>query len=232
MLLTYSKLRPYYPDVERLRALPSSLDKELAQLDRPPALPWQCKPWLDAARHGFLLRYPYEAPLRVSGADDGRPDFLYEEHGTSARAGGPAISAFAPSHFSMRAGYRFRTPAPYSLLTARLPTASDGPHVVPGVVETWWYPRPLFVVFENPKPGEQYVLSAGDPICALVPVILEPLAAREMTADEVQVVVAEDERYKRESAVISGMSWTSLEGAGFSHRYKVFAKRAQPGQSE
>jgi hypothetical protein len=232
MELAYSKLRSYYPDIERLRPAPSEMERQLARLARPPALPLHCKPWLDAARYGFLLRYPYEATLRVRGVADAPPHFSYDEQGTTARAGGLSVSAFASSHFSLRSGYRFRTPEPVCLMTTPLPALTAPPAVqgltpVRGIVETWWYPRPLFVVFENPAPGEELVIHSGDPLCALVPVLSEDLAAREMTTAEAEELVEEDERYKRDSAELPGMAWTSLEGVGFSHRYKAFSKRAR-----
>lgn len=226
MLLTYARLREQYPPVEPLRVELTAGERRLARLDRPPALPHHCKPWMDARRLGFMLRYPYEATLRVRAASDGAIAFSYDSHGTAASAG-VAVSTFAASHFSMRAGYRFRTPRPFSLMTLPLPDApSIRPRVVTGIVETWWYPRPLFIVFENPTPGEELVLSYGEPVCALVPVVLGHVEAREMTSEEAACCSDEDERYRQESDAMAGMSWASLEGVGFSRRYKFFSNRA------
>ena len=226
MQVTYAKLRPEYPSVERLHPLIGDAERQLARLSRPPALRVHCKPWLDAARYGFLVRYPYDGSLTVTADKGGGLSFAHGSHGLAARAGGQIVMALAGSHFSMRMGYRFRTELPWGLMTWPPPgAADDAPRVVPGLVETWWYPRPLFVVFENPAPGGQAVLRPGDPLCALVPVRCEPLEIREMSETESNRIADEDTRFKSEAAATPGLDWVSLDGAGFSRRYRVFSKR-------
>jgi len=219
--VTYTKLRPEFPDLEHRAPAISPQHRRLARLTRPPALPHQCPPWRDAAEYGILLRYPYGGFVHVHGGAPARVEYAT---GVVKQAGGPFVDAFAANYFSIRVGYRFRTPHGIGLLVAAAIDDGAPAPAVPGLIETWWYPRPLFIVFHNPAPSEAVTFRPGDALCLLLPVPCDGLDIRTMTTTEEEEVSRDDEEYLAEAARRPNLNWISIEGVGFSHRYRLFSR--------
>ncbi len=201
-------------------------ERPLRRLQRPPVLPSQCKPWLDGNRIGLLFRFPYRFCLTIGTGLDGH--FLAEISNRLGSGYGDVISPFSARHFGLATNYLFRTDQGVGLLVAELPDGLPrGLRPARGVVETWWYPKPLFLVFERPRPGETFRLDYGDPLCVLIPVLCEPTEASEMHEQDLGTVEEERRMYEDYERNHPALRWTSLEGYPFSHTYKAFSSRVR-----
>lgn len=214
-----------WPPLTRVRPLIADEDRRRGRLDPPPAQPAHCKPWLDGHRVRVLVRFPFDASVVVRGHPNRPVDFSITSGGGDVRPEHAAIvSTFSTTHFGVATEYTIRTESGVGLLI--LPPPSDGaPQPVCGLVESWWYPKPLFVVFKAPGPGAVVTFRQGQPMCTLAPVLCDPPSIEAMTAEEAEATRAECERYERFSADHPELRWTSAEGQKFSSRYKVLSKQ-------
>ena len=231
MLLTYMKPSGDAPRIERLKPNLPDGNQQLAKLKRPPALPSHCKPWLDAAAHGYVLRYPYQSAIAVQGRA-GKLPAVESEPGLATRRT-LVVTSFAPRHFSLLTGYRLRTPQGIGILTTPAPDSDPTTRLVEGLLETWWYPRPLFLVFENPLPGQTITFAPDQVLSVLRPVLCESLEAKEMSSSEEEELLSADAEYLERQHQNPDLAWTSVEGFGFSHLYRVVSKsnRRRPRSS-
>jgi hypothetical protein len=128
--------------------------------------------------------------------------------------------------------YRFRTEAPYGLYIGAVPHAhADAPPLplVCGFIESWWYPRPLFLVFVAPRDGEEFTLSYGRPLCHVLVVKAGSETLRHMDEAEIADEVRREQAYQAYLEAHPHLRWRSADGAGFSRLYKRFSARARRG---
>lgn len=152
--------------------------------------PWDCKPWLDANSRGFELLFQGCPTATVTNTGD-QLQFVGEVHNEkiSSTPSSP-FSPFSPGYYSLATFIDLAAPPGYVLSVKTHPRFyldrdEDFPCAVPGVVETEWWPRHLFVVFKAPPVGKTHIFRSGEPYCVVdleeqnSQITMEP-----MTADE------------------------------------------------
>lgn len=233
-MLKYAKLVPYLPDPVRSRPAISDSERERARAVPPHAVPAHCRPWLDGQTVGWTLFYGFATPVQVVG----QPDGLIRVEGNELlerETGQPrTIDQFAPGYFGVSTGYTISTPAGYVslFLPATQPPAQLA--MLTAVIETDWYPRPLFLVYHAPPPGVAISLQHGAEIGRVVPIPrLAEHTAEPLQGDELARITAAAEQYTAEERT-TPHRWTSAAGQTFTHLYKLKAAqyREQSNQPE
>ncbi len=205
----------------------ADLPQEIRHLRRPPADPRHCKPWVDAMSLGWYLAFAYEGTLEVRPAPHCNASAAWTGAGRGPRA--VPVSSFARGYFGLATGYTFRTPPGIALLVTSLPLGvrrRDGLHPVPGVIETDWYPKPLFIVFETPT-SKPLRFTWGEPVAWLVPVPAERHVVQELDERGRAQLAGERDDYDQYLREHGELRWTSVEGHGFSRQYRLFSRRAR-----
>lgn len=157
-MLRFGKALPYLPDPQRLPA---------AAPGSPDLVPgWQI--WDSGEPFGWTLFYGYLTTIAVTADDAG--GLIVENAAELVRETGQprVLDQFAPGHFGLACGYILRTPS--GLRSLILPAANPHPglQIVTGLVETDWYPRQLFLVFQMPERGRRITLARGDELARVV----------------------------------------------------------------
>ncbi len=228
-MLKYAKLVPYLPDLTRSRPAISDDDRERARARPPHAVPAHCRPWLDGQTVGWTLFYGFATPVHIVGQPDGRisvvgNDLLERETGQPR-----TIDQFAPGYFGVSTGYTITTPTGYVSLF--LPATQPPPNLtmLTAVIETDWYPRPLFMVYHAPAPGVTISLHHGAELGRVVPIPrLAEHTAEPLQGDELARITAAAAQYAAEETT-TPHRWTAAGGQTFTHLYKL--KAAQPGDA-
>lgn len=203
-------------------------------VERIPA-PQHCKPWIDGQSAGLVLRWPFERTLIqfVANWREIGGSLIEHEDGPVMKVtpDDANVARFAPNHFSLLPLYVFKTPPNTGLYVTGLPHTYNSPIpqscVVRGVLETDWYPSPPFFVFETLHVGTtaSIILEYGDPLCLLIPVVLNPKAT-EMSTDEVSAMLEDHGRYQAEKISRDDLLWMAKGGNQmFSHIYKEKSKQ-------
>jgi len=173
MLVKYMQPDSSFPALRRVKPHITDQEHRLRRLQEPPALPSHCKPWIDANSFGILMLFPYEASLIVRGRLGKSP--LVRVRWTSGRPRHPQIvSLFSRTHFGLATQYSIRTEAGIGLFISPPTGQAHGRGIVQGLVETWWYPKPLFLVFQVPEPGASVEFRYGEPLCTLLQFFVRP----------------------------------------------------------
>lgn len=139
------------------------------------AQPWQCLPFIDASTHGLELIYPFEGEVRIS-MKNGKIQFEGDTEIANPDAPHtmmPLFLAFTQGYFSHTSCLDIQVPAGYVLRTEPHPrfytdATGQAPCLVPGHIQSSWWPMIFFVVFKNPLPGQTIVFRKGEPYGQLV----------------------------------------------------------------
>lgn len=225
MIIRYRGKFDTFPPLTRVKPVISDLDRQRGRESPPPALPAHCKPWTDANSYGLLMRYPYHASVSITGTDDGSRA-VRQKPEASRLVYGSIIGHFSRGHFGLGTMYSIQTDPGIGVYINAPPWGyANGAVLVPGIIETWWYPDTLFIVFREPAPGVTVSFAYGDPLCILMPVICDDLVAKPMTEQEYEERLREKSRYDAYRDEHPKLQWTSAEGEQFSRRYKLFSKQ-------
>lgn len=229
MTVKYARTERSFPPLTPLKAVVNDDERALRRLEHPPALPSHCKPWVDANSFGAVVPFPYAYRLTVEGTEDLPRTRV--EHAINARHR-DVVGFFAPGYFTLALPYYLRTEPRIGLYVTTLPSSDDDRPLVRGLIETWWYPKPLFLVFRRPQPGATVVFEYGDPLCVLLPVVCGPPSVEEMSSDELAAVRDREAEYDEYLSDHPELRWTSAAGTGFSRRYRVWAARERRSSVE
>lgn len=230
-----------YPKLEFARPIITATMKAQAEKNIP--MPAHCTPWLAAQSAGLVIKWPHETTTLIfhplintsdkSVSIETLPAPRMEWHSSNSDLAG--VGRFAPWHFSLLPQYVFRTPPGVGLYVVGLPDGYKSPLdqrlVVRGVLETDWYSLPPFFVYRIPYVyGETTViLETGDPLCMVVPVMLNSTAP-EMSVAELTVQLNEADAYDTERTMRDDLLWYSQpSGQMFSHLYKEKSRRFHAG---
>jgi hypothetical protein len=228
MIIQYWRPDPKFPELEVRGPSVSAQDKLDATLRPPPALPQHCKPWLAAQSLQVLVRYPYEVSFAVTGTPKGYPC------GTFLDSVGQPLREFelislSTSYFTINTEYRVVTPAGFGIYVTATPDAPAA--AIPGLIESWWYPKSLFVVFRTPAEGERVVFHHADPLCVLLPVPCDKLQVTELDAAGHAALREREQDYDDYRSHRTDLQWTSAIGRTFSHAYRSFQRSERAQQS-
>lgn len=225
--LKFAKSVPYIPDPVRSKPLITDEQRALAAQEPPVVVPFHCKPWVDGQTMGWTLFYGYLTPVTIRLGDNGR---IAVENGAqlAAETGQPRIiDQFAQGHFGIGSGYTLQTPPGFVSLLLPATQPPPGLHALTGVIETDWYPRQLFLVFQTPAPGVAIFLDRG---MALARVVVVPRGdgwqLRPFTPAELADVQAREAAYIAEEQSTPSR-WQDASGATFTHLYKQWSRQQQ-----
>lgn len=220
-MLRYWKKEIYFPKLRRPKLQVSAEDQALARQEHPPALPQHCKPWVDGQTVGWEVAYGFLSPITIRGLGGGKFDVDGAQQ-LNAEAGQSTIDSFADGYLGLAISYWLQTPEGFASLI--LPPTSGPPGWAPlsAIVETDWYPRPIFLVNPIPPEGVEITLDFDQPLARVVVI---PYAGNlrggveQMSQDEIEALNTLEETYLFE-AINAGRLWESASGLKFSHQYK------------
>lgn len=232
MKIRYDPLYSSFPPLMPVKPYIPAAHRELAKQEPPPALPLHCKPWLDAGSYGLLLTFPFRTRLTVTDTGGHPPDIQMWPR-SSERIYARVAYSFAQGHFGLSSGYWLKTDPGIGTFTNNLPYGYESKAtLVPGLVETWRFPKNIFIVFKCPENGGSITFEYGDPLCVLMPVVCEPVTGEPMSEGDIAEFVGERERWREHLAAHPELAWTSSEGESFTHLYKVMGRRSRHVESQ
>ncbi|MCB8946275.1 MAG: hypothetical protein H6658_21220 [Ardenticatenaceae bacterium] len=224
-MLKFAKSVAYLPDPVRSRPHITDDDKTKAAATPPAAVPFHCKPWLDGQSVGWTLFYGYLTAVTITVGENGRihipnlPTLARETNQPNI------IQQFAASHFGLGLGYTLQTPPGFVSLLLPSPQAPAGLTALTGIVETDWYPRQIFAVFQVPPPGITIQLDYQTPVVRVVVIPRhEQMDIRPLTETEQTALAQREATYLAEEAV-SPSRWVDEAGNSFTHLYKQWSAK-------
>lgn len=198
---------------------------------RTSAQPWQCQPFIDGNTYGLELLYPFSTECHVK-LIDGKITFNGDFTEENKQVGGilPPFLSFAGNHFGMTSCLDIQVPEGYVLRLESHPrfytdNTNTVPCVVPGHLQTYWWPKIFFVVFKYPILGQTYIFRKGEPYAQIL-IIPEKnkYEIKEMTEQEkLKRNLFNDKMVKYAKKYVKN-SWTSDLGYTFDDKYKILSK--------
>ena len=225
MLIQYWRPNLEFPALEVRGPKVSPEDKSAAALRPPQAAPQHCKPWLAAQSLQIVVPYPYKVSLAVTGKNGDHPEGQFlDSNGQALRT--VALTSLSPSYFTVNTQYQVVTPAGFGIYVTATPEAPAA--AIPGLIESWWYPKTLFAVFPTPTGDERIVFRYGDPLCLLLPVPCEELRVAEIDPDGYAALCQREQEYDDYRNNHTDLQWMSAAHRTFSHAYRVFGRTQSP----
>ncbi|MCB0036454.1 MAG: hypothetical protein KDE51_20620 [Anaerolineales bacterium] len=229
-MLKFAKSPVYIPDPARPRPLITEDDKQRAAADPPWPVPFHCKPWVDGQTVGWTLFYGYLTPITIIGLENGRVEVENLAELTRETQQPRVIDQFAERHFGLSSGYYLQTPQGMVSLLVPALRAPAGLELLTGVIETDWYPRPIFLVYKAPTTGVRIALEYKMELARVVVIPRhEGFKAEALDAAELETLAEQEKRYKEEEKT-TPTRWQAATGDSFTHLYKVWSKRFREGE--
>ena len=223
-MLKFAKSVPYIPDPIRSKPLISDHHKELASQEPPFAVPHHCKPWVDGQSLGWTLSYGFFTDITIHGLPNGKIKVDNLDQLAREAQQAKVVDQFARGHFGISSGYTFSTPN--GILSLILPTdhAPENLNLVTGVIESDWYPRQIFLVFQSPPEGVSIHLEYQQPIAKVVLVPRhEGISAEPVTSSELEKLNASRDEYLKEEEITSSR-WVDADDQPFTNLYKIWSR--------
>jgi len=205
-------------------------ERKKAHGSRPEA--WHCPAFTDACIHGFELLYQYETELRVVNVD-GKVEFQWDRD--EEPGGDDPRKAFQLSHppatdYLFLTSLDIQAPPGYVLRVEPHPrfyrdeTKTVAPAVC-GHVESEWFPKKLFMVFQIPPPGQEHVFRKGEPYAQVLCIPRDDdVVLMEMDPDERESRRKLEEDMLLASPLIGKRVWVSSHNLVFSDFYTVLSR--------
>lgn len=192
--------------------------------------PWHCPPFVEGSTYGLELLYPFDTECRVTNVD-GKATFE-GDWGENPPTGTkwPPFEAFAPGHYGYTSSLDIVGPPGYIIRIEPHPKyytdhTWSSPCIVPGHIQTEWWPRIFFVVFKTPAPGHVHVFKKHEPYAQIL--VLPKKVAYEINpmdnAEATERVNLENQIMNAE-AKLADHAWTDHKGNHFNDKYKVMAR--------
>lgn len=224
-MLKFAKYAPYMPDPAPARPHITADQRARAAAVPPEAVPFHCKPWVDAQSVGYTICYGYLSAVTITSPAPDQIEVAGHEQATHERRGNPVVQTFAAGHFGLGSGYTLHTPPGYVSLI--LPANNPPPHLhlVMGLLESDWYPKPLFLVYQIPPAGAAIALDYKMELARVMviprphPQPAQPLSETEWAAMETAA-----EQYTAEEKS-TPRAWLDARGQRFTHLYKLWSQR-------
>ncbi|MBK8430584.1 MAG: hypothetical protein IPL28_04550 [Chloroflexi bacterium] len=223
-MLKFAKYAPYMPDIAPARPHITAEERARAAAVPAEAVPFHCKPWLDGQSIGYTICYGYLSPITITSPAPDQLEVQGGEQATRERQGNPIAQTFAQGHFGLGSGYTLQTPPGTVCLI--VPANNPPPHLqlVMGLVETSWYPKPLFLVYQLPPQGVAIALDYKMEL-ARVLVIPQPQVepAEQLSAEALLALETAANSYSAEEK--QAKAWFDNRGQRFTHLYKTWSQR-------
>ena len=195
--------------------------------------PFHCLPFVEGSTYGLELQYPHATECHVIN-EGGVPRFSWDflnEPGGSLKGG--EFLFFSPVQnakyylFNTRLdilpppGHVIRTEPHPRFFTDDLGTV---PLPMIGHLQNEWYPRPLFVVFRVPRPGQRHIFRKGEPYAQLLFVPQEvKYEITKMSPEEQAAREAMTKQIQFARGSISTRQWYNSTNNEQDNHYKVLA---------
>jgi hypothetical protein len=224
-MLKFIKSAPYIPDPEPSQAVIDPADSARAREQPPHVVPAHCKPWLDGQKIGWTLSYGYISPIQISLDPEGGIQVQGLEQLIRETGQPRVVDRFSDRHFGLGSGYTLITPPGFQTLLLPTEQSPGSLRAMTGLIESDWYPRQLFLVFDMPTAGQIIRLDHGDALArAVVVPAASELQAEPASARDIETIKAAEARYLADEE--SGRwSWTAASGDQFTHVYKEWSKQ-------
>ncbi|MBP7998472.1 MAG: hypothetical protein KA314_26915 [Chloroflexi bacterium] len=229
-MLKFNKFALYCPDPAPAKPLITEEQRMRAAATPPEIVPFHCKPWLDGQNIGYTLFYGFITPITISNNGGelvvGNLEQLKKEFG-----GKSPLDQFDRTHFLIDPGLVLKT-APGQvclIIPANNPPALLQP--LTAVIETDWYPNPIFLVFRLPEEGQVIHL---DYRAELVRVVVTPRPQRTaaLPMDEADLLMYDRQhaQYKAEKKATTSR-WRDGKGRVRTQMYHTWSRRYVSEQS-
>ena len=195
---------------------------------------WHCLPFIEGARYGIELFYPFDNELHVTKRD-GRVA-LDGDFGPDPQTGiqWPPFRAFGENYYTYQLLLDLKVADDMAVRTEPHPRFYTDPNnevpiAVPALLRTSWWPMISFVVFKAPPEGRTHVFRPGEPFMQmlfvpaesqfeLVPMNEEEAAEREMRGRRIH---ASRDTLSKETM------WTSSTHTVFDGTYRHILRAAK-----
>jgi hypothetical protein len=226
-MLKFNKFALYCPDPAPAKPLITEEQRSRAAANPPEIAPFHCKPWLDGQNIGYTLFYGFLTPITI-GNVAGQLVVDNLEQLTQEFGGNSPIDQFDRDHFLIDPGLVLKTqPGQVSLvIPANHPPSFLQP--LTAIIETDWYPNPIFLVFRLPEEGQTIRLDFG---AELVRVVVMPrpqrTAALPMDDTDLAAYDRQHQQYKAEKKAINPR-WRDSKGRVRTQLYHAWSRRFGP----
>jgi hypothetical protein len=130
---------------------------------------YRCLPMAIANAYGWEILSPFNFEITWTGGLD-KPDLMFTTDVDPVRCAEFAHSNFGHGIATFHAGYMFRTPPGWQIMTtAPMNEPKHGIGALSGVVETDWLPYPFTINWKMTKPGTVRFVR-DEPVCLIYPV--------------------------------------------------------------
>lgn len=197
--------------------------------------PWHCIPFVESSTYGLELIYPYDTEVQIV-TKDGKTDFIGDlEKERPEDTTWPPFSMFAPGHYGFTSSVDLIGPPDHSVRIECHPryftdTTWQTPCVVPGHIQSEWWPRIFFIVFKAPPEGQKHVFRKGQGYAQLFFVPRKvTYDVMPMTHDEMLYRLNLERKIMDLEDNISDHAWTDHIGNRFNDKYKVLQRAFTKG---
>ena len=229
-MLKFSKFAAYCPDPAPAKPLITEEHRARAAATPPEIAPFHCKPWVDGQSIGYTLFYGFITPITIRNGQGqlvvDNLDQLQREFG-----GNSPIDQFDRDYFLIDPGLILKTPPGQVSLIIPANNPPALLHPLTAVIETDWYPNPIFLVFRLPPEGQVIRL---DYRAELVRVVVAPRPQRTaaIPLDEAELLEYDQQhaQYKAEKKAITPR-WRDGKGRARTQLYHTWSRRNASEQS-
>jgi len=224
--ITYRGWYKYLPPQPIKLKIPGWAGEDNEHKDGDKPQPWYCPPFVDGATYALELLYPFDTECHIineNGLAKVQGDWEKERPGSHAW---PPFDNFAPGFYGFTSCLDIKVPPGYVLRLEPHPSYFTDqtwsvPCVVPGHLQTEWWPKIFFIVFKIPAPGQTHIFKKNNPYAQIliVPKKIE-YKIKEMTEQEAK------ERSELEANIgkFAEKSWKDHKGNMFDDKYKVLSR--------
>lgn len=198
--------------------------------------PWHCTPFVDGSTYGLELLYQFSNPCRVVNEDGNiRFDGKYSKEEEDLGLQWPPFQMFAPGHYGFTSSLDIVGPPDHIIRIESHPRyytdlTNSVPCVVPGHIQTEWWPRIFFLAFKAPPAGGIHEFRPMTPYAQIL------VLPRKVSYDIMPMELAEVEKRNYLDKLIlllehkiANNVWTDNVGNTFNDKYKVLSRHFQQG---
>lgn len=230
-MLKFSKFAAYCPDPALAKAHITEEHKARAAATPPEIAPFHCKPWVEGQSVGYTLFYGFITPLTLRN-EGGKLLVENLEPLKQEFNGHSPIDQFDRDYFLIDPGLILKTPPGQVSLILPANHPPDNLHALTAVLETDWYPNPIFLVFKLPQEGQVIRLDYKNELVRAV-VIPRPQRTAALPMDEADLAEYDrlHEQYKAEKKAITPR-WQDAKGRVRTQLYQAWSHRLASMDSE